>query len=271
MSTPRIAFIGAGNMGRAIIAALLRSGHPASAIAVGEPQAAACAALVSDFGVTASADNLAALRGAELVVLAVKPQDLPRVLAPLRAALAQARPVVLSIAAGIRVASLQASCGDGVAVVRAMPNRPALVGAGASGLFAAADVLPAQKALAEQVLRACGSVVWLDDESLIDAVTALSGSGPAYFFLLAEAMTDAGVQLGLPAAAARQLAIATLHGAGSMATASDGDLVRLRQDVTSKGGTTEAALRVFEQAGLRDIVARALAAAAQRGRELGNG
>jgi pyrroline-5-carboxylate reductase len=268
MTMPRVAFLGAGHMGRAIIAALLRAGFRAEDIRVGEPLATARDALARDFGVAASDDNAAALAQADIVVLAVKPQDMGQVLAPLSAPLRARKPVVLSIAAGIRVADLQRWCGTAIAIVRAMPNRPALVGAGATGLFADADVPAAARALAERVMRSCGSVVWVPREELIDAVTALSGSGPAYFFLLAEAMAQAGVELGLTADAAQQLAIATLHGAGLMAAQSDGDLAKLRAEVTSKGGTTAAALQVFDDAGVRVIVARALAAAAERGRTL---
>lgn len=255
-------------MGRAIIAALLRSGWRAADIAVGEALAAAREALARDFGLQASSDNATAIADADIVVLAIKPQEMAGVLAPLSAVLAARKPLVLSIAAGIRVSDLQRWCGPGIALVRAMPNRPALVGAGASGLFAPQEVNAAARGLAERVLRSCGAVVWVQQEALLDAVTALSGSGPAYFFLLAQAMADAGVQLGLAPAAARELAIATLHGAGVMAAQSDGDLARLGAEVTSKGGTTEAALQVFDAARLRDIVARALAAAAQRGRQL---
>lgn len=268
MSSPRIGFIGAGHMGRALIAALRRSGVAAADIAVGEPAAAARASLQQEFGIAASDDNTTAVATTDIVVLAVKPQQMAAVLAPLQAALAARRPVVLSIAAGIRIVDLQRWCGAQLAVVRAMPNRPALVGAGATALFATEQVPAAARTLAERVLRSCGSVVWLPREELMDVVTALSGSGPAYFFLFAEAMASAGTSLGLSAETARTLAIATLHGAGTMAVHSDGDLARLCAEVTSKGGTTEAALRVFDDAQLHAIVAHALDAATQRGREL---
>jgi pyrroline-5-carboxylate reductase len=175
---------------------------------------------------------------------------------------------MLSIAAGLTVADLAGWCGPGVPVVRAMPNRAALVGAGATGLYASADVPAAARARAEDVMRAAGAIAWVDAESQMDAVTAVSGSGPAYFFLLAEALAEAGVAEGLPPAAARQLAVATLHGAGLMAGQGDGDLARMRAEVTSRGGTTEAALRSLQDAGFRDMVAAAVAAAAHRAREL---
>lgn len=265
----RIAFVGGGNMGRALLGALLGNGHSAASLAVGDAHAATRDALQRDFpGVRVGADNLAAVAGAELVVLAVKPQEMATVVTALRPRLQGDRPVVLSIAAGLRVADLAGWCGAGVPVVRAMPNRPALVAAGATGLYAPAGTPQHARALAEELMRAAGAVAWVDDESLMDAVTAVSGSGPAYFFLLAEALEAAGVAQGLSPAAARGLAVATLHGAGLMAARSDGDLARLRAEVTSRGGTTEAALRSFEAAGFRDLVATAVDAAARRGREL---
>lgn len=264
----KTAFIGGGNMGRAILGGLIDSGAAPGDFRVGEKSAELAAALRNDFGVSVGADNLAAVRDADLVVLAVKPQVMHDVIVPLASALQARRPVVLSVAAGIRVASLQAWCGPGVPIVRAMPNRPALVRAGATGLFAAPDVSAQGRELAETAMRALGLTVWVPDEDAIDIVTALSGSGPAYFFLLAELMAESAERLGLAPATARALATATLHGAGTLARASDGDLARLRIEVTSPGGTTEAALRSLDAAGLRDIVHAALDAATGRGREL---
>jgi len=263
-----LAIIGGGNMGRALIGGLLHRGVPASAIRVGEAIEPLRRALAADFGVHVTADNADALRGAHLVILAVKPQDAAAVLAPLRAALQTSHPVMVSIAAGIRVESLEQWCGPGVPVVRTMPNRPALVGAGATGLYARASVPAAARAAAEGVMQAVGTTEWVDDESLLDVVTALSGSGPAYCFLLAELMADAAASLGLDPAVARRLAVQTLHGAGAMAAAGDGDLARLRAEVTSKGGTTEAALRSLASDDLQAVVRRALTAATERGREL---
>jgi pyrroline-5-carboxylate reductase len=172
------------------------------------------------------------------------------------------------VAAGVRVAAIEAWCGGGLAVVRAMPNRPALVGAGATGLFAPPATGADPRARAENLMRAVGEVVWVPSEEALDVVTALSGSGPAYFFFLAELMMQAAVDLGLEPQGARRLAIATLHGSGLLAQSSDGDLARLRAEVTSKGGTTEAALKSLTAADLRGIVARALEAAARRSGEL---
>ena len=257
-------------MGRALIGGLLRSGTRAEQISVGESFAPAREALARELGVTASADNPDAIAGASVVVLAVKPQDARAVLAPLAAALGAARPLVISVAAGVRVASLEAWCGPGVPVVRAMPNRPALLGAAVSGLYAPTSLGAAQRTTAEQVLKSVGEVVWVPNEEAIDVVTALSASGPAYFFLLAELMAEAGEELGLEGPTARRLAAVTLYGAGLMARG-EADLARLRAEVTSPRGTTEAALRAFEAADLRAVVARALRAATLRGRELATG
>lgn len=254
-------------MARALIGGLVRRGTASDRIAVGEPFEATRSALERDFGVSTFADNTAAISGASVVVVAVKPQDARAVLTPLRARLAAERPTVLSVAAGIRTASLARWCGS-APVVRAMPNRPALIGAGATGLFAPATTPQPSRTAAEEIMSAVGTVVWLPDEDALDVVTALSGSGPAYFFLLGELMARAAVELGLDADAAQRLAVATLHGAGLMAGTGDGDLVRLRAEVTSKGGTTEAAVRTLEAADFRGLVARALGAAAQRSREL---
>jgi pyrroline-5-carboxylate reductase len=271
MKTARLAILGGGNMGRALIGGLLRSGARPECISVGESLPAARDSLARELGITASADNAAAIAGATVVVLAVKPQDAAAVLRPLAAALGQSRPLLISVAAGIRVAALESCCGPGITVIRAMPNRPALVGAGATGAYAAASVESAARTLAEQVLESVGEVMWVPTEEALDAVTALSGSGPAYFLLLAEYMAAAGERLGLEAGVARRLAATTLHGTGLLAQAQDADLARLRAEVTSPGGTTEAALRVFEAGELRSLVARALAAAAQRSRELAAG
>ncbi|HEX6397262.1 MAG TPA: pyrroline-5-carboxylate reductase [Steroidobacteraceae bacterium] len=262
------AFIGGGNMGGALIRGLIAKGLSAGRISVGEAVQARRIALADELGVHVSADNREVVEGADLVVLAVKPQDMATTVRALAPVLTQRRPLVLSIAAGIRVADIQGWCGPGIAVVRAMPNRPALNNAGATGLYAPGGLLPEQRKLAEDTLAAVGTTVWVTEEDALDVVTALSGSGPAYFFLLAELMTDAAVNLGLTRESARELAIQTLFGSGRMGRDSDGDLARLRAEVTSKGGTTEAALRVFDASNLRGIVAAALKAATDRGREM---
>jgi len=264
----RIAFIGGGSMARALIAGLLRQGVAPRQISVGEPSPDARTALQRESGIdAASADNAAAAAGADLVVLAVKPQDAGTALAGLRPALLERAPVVLSIAAGLRLADLARACPPGIAIVRAMPNRPALLGAGVTGLFAAPSVSAAQRALAELVGAAAGRAVWLRAESELDIVTALSGSGPAYFFLLAEHMARAAQGLGLEPATAALLAADTLHGAGLLAH-QGAPLAEQRAAVTSRGGTTEAALRVFQQGGFDDLVARALQAGSARSSQL---
>lgn len=264
-----IALIGGGNMARGIIGGLLGKGARASSITVSEPLEASRQALVRDFAVRVTADNAEAVRGAQVVVLAVKPQLMAGVAKALAPALRAARPLVISVAAGIRADRLQHWLGDGIAVVRSMPNRPALIGAGASGLYADASVPQASRRLAELVLASTGLTVWVAAEDQIDAVTALSGSGPAYFFRLAELMADAGAALGLDADVARQLAAQTLAGAGQLVAAEKSpDLARMRAEVTSKGGTTEAALDSFAAQGLDQLVAAAMGAAERRSREL---
>ncbi len=261
------AFVGGGNMGGALIRALIVRGLPPQNISVGEAHQQRRIALADELGVHVTADNREAVAGADVVVLAVKPQDMAGTVQALADVLAERNPLIISIAAGIRVADI-ANWARGAAVVRAMPNRPALNSAGATAIFAPAGVSEAHRSLASQILDAVGTTVWVQDENSLDVVTALSGSGPAYFFLLAELMTDAAVKLGLERASAQELAIQTLYGTGRMARDSDGDLARLRAEVTSKGGTTEAALRSFDAANLRGIVAAALTAATDRGREM---
>ncbi len=269
MSSYTIAIVGGGNMGRALVGGLIRQGTPAGSIRVGEPEQTARVALQRDFGCFVAGDNATCVLGADAVVLAVKPQLAAPVVTALAPRLRAERALVISIMAGIRIDSLESWGGTEVALVRAMPNRPALVGAGATGLFAKEKVSSAARALADEVMRSVGAVVWLNSEEDLDVVTALSGSGPAYCFLLAELMMQAAVNLGLEPHAAHRLAVETLHGAGVLAHSSAGDLGRLRADVTSKGGTTEAALKVLAgEQGLAALVQRAMDAAAQRSREI---
>ncbi|HZO23586.1 MAG TPA: pyrroline-5-carboxylate reductase [Steroidobacteraceae bacterium] len=268
MSIERLAILGGGNMGRALIGGLLRRGARPEQIFVAERLDTARQSLARDFGVLASEECAAAASSASLIVVAVKPQDVQSTLAPLRALLERNRPVIVSVAAGIRLSALESWCGAGVPIVRSMPNRPALVGAGASGLFARPSVIPADRARAERVLQAVGEIAWVCSEDELDVVTALSGSGPAYFFLIAELLTRGAAELGLDPSVARKFALATLQGAGQLAGSSDGDLRRLRAEVTSKGGTTEAAVAVLESADLGGILTRAMEAATRRSREL---
>jgi len=266
VATVRIAFLGGGHMARALIGGLIRDGLPAGQIGVGEPDARARAQL-EVLGVRATDDNVEAVRGAALVVLAVKPQHAGEVLRSVHGALLRERPLLLSIAAGLRIADLAAVCAPGVPIIRAMPNRPALLGAGITALYAPSSVPAEQRELALFIGRASGAAVWLRRESELDVVTALSGSGPAYFFLLAEQMARAAQALGLEPDTAARLASATLHGAGVLA-AEPQALSEQRAAVTSKGGTTERALQVLEERGFEQLVAGAIAAGAARSVEI---
>lgn len=265
----RIGFIGGGNMARSMLGGLLASGHPAERITVGEPDAAARARLEPLGALQLTDDNERVVRDSDLVVLAVKPQVMHRVVAPLTAALTARQangapaPVLMSIAAGITITMLERWAGA-LPVVRCMPNTPSLVGAGMAGLCANAAVDDAGRALATQVMEAVGKVVWVKDEALIDAVIAASGSGPAYFFQLMEAMVEGATGLGLEESTARALVLQTALGAARMAIESDTPPAELRRQVTSPGGTTEAALATFAEGDLAGIVVRGMQAAAAR-------
>jgi pyrroline-5-carboxylate reductase len=264
----RLAFIGGGNMARSLIGGLVQKGCDPKRISVADPSAEQRALLTQRFPVQVTADNRVAAEGADLLVFAVKPQMLRAAAEGLAASVRTKRPLIVSIAAGINEPDLRAWLGGEAAIVRAMPNTPALLGVGAAGLYANNAVTPAQRALAQSLLEAVGTALWIEDESLMDAVTALSGSGPAYFFLLMELMEAAALDLGLPATAARQLTQQTAYGAARMALESGEAPATLRKQVTSPGGTTAAALVVFDEAELAAIVARALTAARDRGRQL---
>ena len=263
-----IAFIGGGNMARSLIGGLVARGHQAHSIRVAEPVAALREALQQDFGVQTFENAPAAAQGASQWLLAVKPQVMRAVCQEL-AALAQAgTPLVLSIAAGITATQLDTWLGGSLPVVRAMPNTPALLGVGITGLFANAATSSVQRDAAATLLQAVGPTVWIDDEAQMDAVTAVSGSGPAYVFLLAESMQAAGVAQGLRADAARALVQQTLLGAATMLAQLPEPANVLRARVTSPGGTTQAAIEAFEAGGFRGLVEQAIAAATRRGREL---
>ena len=264
----RIAFVGGGNMARSLIGARLRDGVDPASIRVAEPNAALREQLAADFAVTTFESGREAVRDADVVVLAVKPQVLRAVCEDLADVLRASRPLILSIAAGVRIAQIDAWLGGGFPIVRCMPNTPALVGAGASGLFANDVTGTEARATAEALLASAGSTAWVAREALMDVVTALSGSGPAYFFLLIEALEDAAVSEGLPRDTARALAVQTCLGAARMAIEEGESPSRLRERVTSRGGTTEAALETFAAGGLRDLVAAAVHAATLRGAQL---
>ena len=264
---PHIAFIGGGNMASAILGGLIRQGLSAAQITVVEPFAETAAQLRQNFGVAVLPEASTALSAAQLVVWAVKPQVFAEAAAPVAAHTAQA--LHLSVAAGIRTDSLRRWLHT-ERVVRSMPNTPALVGQGMTALFACPAVTAAEKTQIEQVIATTGQFLWVAQESQLDAVTALSGSGPAYVFFFLEAMTEAGVGLGLSREQAYQLAVATFSGASSLAAASSEPPEVLRQRVTSKGGTTYAALTHMESAGIKAAFVAAMQAAERRARELGD-
>jgi len=260
----RIAFIGAGNMAGALIGGLLADGMPPDQLIAADPDPHKRAALGSVSGIATVADNSEAVSTADTVVLAVKPQVLRDVVQALAGSLRGRSPLVLSIAAGIRCSSLQEWLGGVLPLVRAMPNTPAMIQTGATALFATPEVSVAQREQAETLLRAVGLTCWVDDEAAIDAVTALSGSGPAYHFLVMEAMESAATKLGLPPETARLLNLQTALGAARMALESSEPPEVLRQRVTSPGGTTEAALAVLQGGGLAELFEQALTAARDR-------
>jgi pyrroline-5-carboxylate reductase len=267
---PTICFIGAGNMAGALIGGLISAGHPAAMIRIASPGAGRREALGARYGVATGADNCRMAAGAEVLVLAVKPQTVATVCGELGELVRRTTPLVVSVAAGIRIGDMQRWLQCPAAVVRAMPNTPSLIGAGASAVHAAQQVSPSQREVATQLLQAVGMVTWLPDEALIDVATATSGSGPAYFFLLMEALTAAAQRHGLSAAHARELVTATALGAARMAASSQASAGELRAAVTSPGGTTEQAMRVLQAAGFHELFEEALRAAAERARELGD-
>jgi pyrroline-5-carboxylate reductase len=265
----KISFIGGGNMAAALIAGLAGKVAQAADIHVVDPSADALSRLHASYGVTTATDIGAPVAASDVIVLAVKPQQMRDVALHLSEQLAGG-PLLLSIAAGIRGADLSRWLGGYGAIVRTMPNTPALIGQGITGMVAMAGTSDAQKDAADRIMRAVGQTVWLDEESLIDPVTAVSGSGPAYVFYFLEAMQQAAVEMGLSAAQGKTLALATFSGAAQLAAQSDDELDVLRQRVTSKGGTTHAAIVSMEAAGVKEAIITAMKAAAARGQELGD-
>ena len=257
---PIIAFVGAGNMAFSLTRGLLSKGHPATSLRVADPLPEALAKY-STAEITTFADNNLAIHGADVVVLAVKPQVAPQVTGELAILSDQ---LLVSIAAGVSLQSLNNWTSDAQPIVRCMPNTPALLGAGMSGLYANACCTPEQKGFAEKILNAAGTTLWVHEESELDAVTAVSGSGPAYFFRLMEAMIEAGETLGLSRETATILTLQTAYGAALMAKDTDEQPATLRHNVTSPGGTTAAALAVMEKDDLGGLIQRALSAAHAR-------
>ena len=265
---PTISFIGGGNMARSLIGGLLKQCYDHSSIRVSEPYAPTREALAAETGIPVHDDNPRAAAGSAVWLFAVKPQVMKNVCAELKDLAQRERPLILSIAAGITATQLETWLGGNLPVVRIMPNTPALLGAGASGLFANARVSVEQKNIAGMLFEATGICAWISDEAQMDTVTALSGSGPAYVFLLCEAMQAAAEKQGLPVDAARALAVQTFVGAARMLSQSGEPADVLRQRVTSPNGTTHAAVTAFENGGLRDLVQTALDAARTRGENL---
>ncbi len=270
MNNLKIGFIGAGNMARSLIGGLIASGLPATNLWASAPDAQKLQTLANDFGIQTSTDNQAPIDQCEVIVLAVKPQMLKQVCQALRPC---HDCLYLSVAAGIPTASIsrwleQKSEAGSLAIIRAMPNTPALLQTGASALYANPHTSERQRESAEAIMRAVGLALWVDDEAQMDAVTALSGSGPAYHFLFMEAMICAAQELGLSEANARLLTVQTAFGAAKMALEIDEQPATLRRNVTSPGGTTERAIQTFQQGGFEKLVAAALSAARDRAREL---
>jgi pyrroline-5-carboxylate reductase len=268
MKNKMIAFIGSGNMATSLIAGLVADGYNPKKIIASDPDSEKLADLSARFGIQSAQDNHAAVKQADVLVLAVKPQILKTICCDLAEAVQQQQPLVVSIAAGIREKDMQHWLGGDIALVRTMPNTPAMLQAGATALHAGQGVSDDQRDLAESILRAVGLTRWVDNEGLMDVATALSGSGPAYFFLVMEAMEAAAIDNGLPADTARLLTIQTALGAARMAIESSDGPATLRQKVTSPGGTTERALEILEQGKLKDLFAKALTGARQRSEEL---
>lgn len=268
MDQSTIGFIGAGNMGRSLAGGLLKSGWDRRKLILGDPVPEQREAVERLLGVNVYLQNEDVAERADVLVLAVKPQVIKPVCEGLAAAVQQKRPLLVSIAAGVRIADLERWLGGNLSLVRVMPNTPALVGSGASGMFANPRVSDPQRDLAESILRTVGVAVWLPNEDLLDVVTALSGSGPAYFFLVMEVLERAAIEQGLDLATARLLTLETAFGAAKMALEGGTEPAELRRRVTSPGGTTERAIAALQAGGAERLFADAIEAATQRSREL---
>jgi pyrroline-5-carboxylate reductase len=268
MNSKTIAFIGCGNMAASLINGLVSDGYNPKKIIASDPNSASTAQLSSHLGIESTSDNVEAIEFAEIVVLAVKPQMLEQVATATAPAVQKKQPLVISIAAGVQEKDIENWLGGNIALVRTMPNTPAMIKVGATVLHANSMVTSEHKNQAETILRAVGLTQWVENEAMLDAVTAISGSGPAYFFLVMEAMEAAAVELGLPKETAHLLTLQTALGAARMAMESSDTPAVLREKVTSPGGTTEAALKRFEEGGLRDLFLQALTQARDRSIEL---
>lgn len=268
MTKATIAILGGGNMGASLLGGLIANDYPREKLWITDPDTEKRQQLQNQFQVNVSGDNHAAIEQANVIILAVKPQVLAPVALDIADKIQKKQTLVISIAAGVREQSIQKWLGGNASIVRAMPNTPALIGCGATAMYANQYVSAAQHDLAESILRAVSLVVWVEDEKWMDTVTALSGSGPAYFFLVIEALQNAAQELGLPADIARLLTLQTAFGASRMALESEVEADELRKRVTSPGGTTEQAIRILEENQLREIFKMALTAARKRSEEL---
>lgn len=265
---PLIGFIGAGNMARSLASGLLNNGWERNRIILSDPDASQRDAMQSVLGVKVFTDNSSVAAQADILVLAVKPQVLHEVVTALAPAVQRKKPLIVSIAAGVRIQDIDRWLGGGFAIVRVMPNTAALIGSGASGLYANERVSESMRDLAESILRAVGLAVWLKDERLMDVVTALSGSGPAYFFLVMEALEQAAIASGLDPKQARLLTLETAFGAAKMALEGHEEPAQLRGRVTSPGGTTERAVKILEEGGIRPLFNKAMQGAIARAQEI---
>lgn len=268
MNTQTIAFIGSGNMALSLIGGLIADGYNSESIIASDPDQQKLTDMAAKLGIGAAKSNTEALLAADIVVLAIKPQVLQSVCEELAESAQTHQPLFVSIAAGIREPQIQEWLGGSLPIVRTMPNTPAMLQAGATALYANEYTSTDQRNLAESILRAVGLTSWVDNEDLLDAVTALSGSGPAYYFLVMEAMEAAGIELGLPADTARILTLQTALGAARMAMESDNSPATLRERVTSPGGTTERALSILNDHNLQETFKAALIGARDRSIEL---
>ncbi|WP_252178137.1 pyrroline-5-carboxylate reductase [Endozoicomonas sp. 4G] len=268
MTNKTIAFIGAGNMATSIMGGLIEHGWPKDRIFASCRTEASARKRSEELGIQASTNSQKATAKADIVVLAVKPQVMKAVLTELAPVLQERKPFIISVAAGIRLDSLDSWSGGGLPVVRGMPNTPSLLHCGATGLFANTQVTDEQKAIANEIFSPIGILHWLATEEQVDTITALSGSGPAYFFLFMEAMAEAGVRLGLDHETAERFSLQTALGAANMAVQSNTDVAELRRRVTSPNGTTERALQTFQKEGFEAVVYKAVKAAKERGAEL---